>query len=117
MLLCTKNIGCNKLDGHRSPCEKRVVKITPELVTITYRKDGKTYLLSMPSGHAEWAEEMLSLDLAEVERAAAEKAIKALEVELVGSMDDGTFTAPWVEIPAGEIREKIWAVFDSYGAR
>lgn len=54
--------------------------------------------------------------LAEAERAAAEKAIKALEIELVGSMDDGTFTAPWVEIPAGEIREKIWAVFDSYGA-
>ena len=74
MLLCTKNLGCNKLDGHRSPCEKRVVKITPELVTISYRKDGKDYLLSMPSDHAEWAEEMLSLDLAEVERVAAEKA-------------------------------------------
>lgn len=54
--------------------------------------------------------------MAEIERAAAEKAIKALEIELVGSMDDGTFIVPWVEIPAGEIREKIWAVFDSYGA-
>ena len=47
---------------------------SPALVTIRYRKDGKTYLLSLPSEHAEWAEEMLSLDLADVERAAAEKA-------------------------------------------
>lgn len=47
-----------------------------KLVTISYRKDGKTYLLSMPSEHAEWAEEMLSLDVAEVERAAAARALE-----------------------------------------
>lgn len=44
------------------------------LVTISYRKDGKTYLASMPSAHAEWAEEMLNTDREAVERAAAEKA-------------------------------------------
>lgn len=47
---------------------------TEKFATITYSRDGRTYLISMPSEHAEWAEEMLNLDLAEVERAAAEKA-------------------------------------------
>lgn len=44
------------------------------LVQISYSKGGKTFLLAMPSEHAEWAEEMLNLDRTEVERAAAEKA-------------------------------------------
>lgn len=45
------------------------------LVTITYQRDGKTYMVSMPSSHAEWAEEMLSTDLYEVRRQAAEEAL------------------------------------------
>lgn len=75
MPLCMKSLACSKLYGHRSPCEKRVIEVTPALVTISYRKDGKDYLLSMPSDHAEWAEEMLSLDRAAVERVAAVKAL------------------------------------------
>lgn len=78
MLICQKTPGCSLLDGRGTPCEKRVVKITPELVTISYRKDGKNYLLSMPSDHAEWAEEMLNLDREAVERAAAEKAVREM---------------------------------------
>lgn len=61
-------------------------------------------------------EEEFERKLAEHDRKVAEKVLKDLEAELVGSMDDGTFIAPWVEIPAGAIRETIWTVFDSYRA-
>jgi phage terminase large subunit-like protein len=59
-----------------------------KLVTISYRKDGKTYLMAMPSDHAEWAEEMLNLDREAVERAAAEKALTEAANEL-SLLDDG----------------------------
>ena len=74
------------------------------------------YLRANGPENVRFRESQWKVWLASVERAAAEEAIKALEIELVGSMGDGTFIAPWVEIPAGELREKIWAVFDSYGA-
>lgn len=44
----------------------------------------------------------------------AAKALKELETELVGSMEDGTYLATWTELTANEIRETIWEMFDQY---
>lgn len=91
------------------PCEKhseettvttdnRTNEPTPELVTISYHKDGKDYLLSMPSDHAEWAEEMLNSD-----RAAQGAAPQAESVQPWNDPSDPNspqFDSPWEKAAA-----------------